>query len=137
LARNLADKLKLRQEIFLAEIDLERLLAAIESAKASLKFSPIPRYPAVERDFSLVLADGIHFSQVAGAIRALEIPELQRIEAADVFRGGQIPAGKYSLMIRVAFQSSEATLTDAQIADYSSRIITTLEQKLGASLRTT
>ncbi len=137
LARNLADKLKLRQEIFLAEIDLEKLLVAIESARANLKFTAIPRYPAVERDFSLVLADGVQFSQVAEAIRALEIPELQRVEAADLFRGGQIPQGKYSLMIRVAFQSPETTLTDAQVAGYSARIVSALEQKLGASLRST
>jgi phenylalanyl-tRNA synthetase beta chain len=137
LARNLADKLKLRQEIVLAELNLESLLASIESAQANLKFSPIPRFPAVERDFSLVLADGVQFSQVAGAIRALEIPELQRIDAADLFRGGQIPAGKYSLMIRVAFQSPEATLTDAQVAGFSSRIVSALERQLGASLRAT
>jgi phenylalanyl-tRNA synthetase beta chain len=136
LARNLADRLKLRQDVFLAEIALEPLLAAIELAHANLKFTPIPRFPAVERDFSLVLADGVQFSQVAGAIRALGIPELRSIDAADLFRGGQVPQGKYSLMIRVAFQSPEATLTDAQVAGYSSRIVSALEQNLGASLRT-
>lgn len=136
LARNLADKLKLRQEIFLAEMNLELLLAGIELVQASLNFSPIPRFPAVERDFSLVLADDVQFAQVAGAIRALEIPELQRIEPADLFRGGQIPAGKYSLMIRVSFQSPEATLTDAQVSGFSSRIVSALEEKLGAVLRT-
>jgi phenylalanyl-tRNA synthetase beta chain len=135
LARNLADKLKLRQDIFLAELNLERLLAGIESAHEKAKFTPIPRFPAVERDFSLVLADGVHFSEVADAIRALEIPGLQRIEAADLFRGGQIPVGKYSLMIRVVFQSPEETLTDAQVAGFSSRIVSVLEQKLGATLR--
>ncbi|MGH9737226.1 MAG: phenylalanine--tRNA ligase subunit beta [Candidatus Acidiferrales bacterium] len=137
LARNPADKLKLRQEIFLAEIKLASLLAGIETALANLKFSPIPRFPAVERDFSLVLAEGIQFSQVADAIRALEIPGLRRIEPADLFRGGQFPAGKYSLMIRVVFQSPDATLTDAQVAAFSSRIVSALEQNLGASLRTT
>ncbi|MGH9717501.1 MAG: phenylalanine--tRNA ligase subunit beta [Candidatus Acidiferrales bacterium] len=137
LARNVADKLKLRQEIFLAEINLDLLLGDIEFAQARLKFSPIARFPAVERDFSLVLSDGVQFSQVAGAIRTLNIPELQRIEPADLFRGGQIPAGKYSLMIRVEFQSVEATLTDAQVAGFSSRIVSVLEEKLGASLRTT
>ena len=136
LARGIAEKLKLRQDVFLAEIDLDRLLAAVESAQANHKFESIPRFPAVERDFSLVLSDGIQFSQVAGAIRALEIAELRRIEAADLFRGGQIPAGKYSLMIRVAFQSPEATLTDAEVAGFSARIVSALEQKLGASLRT-
>jgi phenylalanyl-tRNA synthetase beta chain len=137
LARGLADKLKLRQEVFLAEIDLEHLLASIEAADTNRKFTPIPRFPAVERDFSLVLADGVQFAQVAEAIRSLGIPELQRVEAADLFRGGQIPSGKYSLMIRVVFQSPDATFTDAQISAFSSQIVSALEQKLGASLRAT
>jgi phenylalanyl-tRNA synthetase beta chain len=136
LARRIADQLKLRQEVFVAEINLELLLAGVETAHAALKFQPIPRFPAVERDFSLVLADGVQFAQVAGAVHALGIPELQDVEAADLFRGGQIPAGKYSLMVRVTFQSAEATLTDTQVAEYSSRIVTALEGQLGATLRT-
>ncbi|HEV3481528.1 MAG TPA: phenylalanine--tRNA ligase subunit beta [Candidatus Acidoferrales bacterium] len=135
LARRIADQLKLRQEIFVAELRLEPLLAGIERASAALKFAPIPRFPAVERDFSLVLAGGVTFAQVADAIRALGIPELRNIEAADLFRGGQIPAGKYSLMVRVVFQSENATLTEAQVAEFSSRIVTAVQTKLGASLR--
>jgi phenylalanyl-tRNA synthetase beta chain len=135
LARRIADQLKLRQDIFVAELRLETLLAGIEAAGASRRFEPLPRFPAVERDFSLVLADGVAFAQVAETIRALGIAELRGIEAADLFRGGQVPAGKFSLMIRVTFQSAEATLTDAQIADFSSRIVAALETKLGAALR--
>jgi phenylalanyl-tRNA synthetase beta chain len=135
LSRRIADQLKLRQEIFLAELHLEPLLAGIERASAALKFVPIPRFPAVERDFSLVLTDGVTFAQVADMIRALGILELRNIEAGDLFRGGQIPAGKYSLMIRVVFQSGDTTLTEAQVAEFSSRIVTALETKLGASLR--
>ena len=135
LLRRIADQLKLRQEIFVAELSLAPLLESIDAAHAELKFAPIPRFPAVERDFSLVLADGASFAQVAEVIRAIGIPELQRVEAADLFRGGQVPAGKFSLMIRVAFQSAETTLTDAQIAEFSSRIIAALERQLGATLR--
>ena len=135
IARRLADQLKFRQEVYVAELRLEPLLAGIEAARAAVRFKPLPRYPAVERDFSLVLADGITFAQVAETIRALGIAELQSIEAADLFRGGQILAGKYSLMIRVTFQSAQATLTEAQLADFSSRIVAALEQKLGATLR--
>jgi len=135
LARKIADQLKLRQEIFLAELRLEPLLNAMEAAGATRRFEPLPRFPAVERDFSLVLADGVTFAQVSDAIRGLDIPELRSIEAADLFRGGQVPAGRFSLMIRVTFQSADATFTDAQIADYSSRIIAALETQLGATLR--
>jgi phenylalanyl-tRNA synthetase beta chain len=84
----------------------------------------------------MVLAEGVRFAQVAETIRALGIAELQSIAAADLFRGGHIPAGKFSLMIRVTFQSAQATLTDAQLADFSSRIVAALEQRLGATLRT-
>ena len=135
LARRIADQLKLRQEIFVAELHLEPLLARIEGASTALRFVPIPRFPSVERDFSLVLADGVTFAQVADAIRALGIVELRNIEAADLFRGGQVPAGKYSLMIRAVFQSGDTTLTEAQVAEFSSRIVAALETKLGASLR--
>ncbi|HWF38967.1 MAG TPA: phenylalanine--tRNA ligase subunit beta [Candidatus Acidoferrales bacterium] len=135
LARRLADQLKLRQDIFVAELALEPLLKTIEAARSALKFTPIPRFPAVERDFALILNDGTSFAQVEQAVRALAIPELRSVEAADLFRGGQIPAGKFSLMIRVTFQSTDATLTDTQIADFSSRIVAALEKELGAILR--
>ena len=135
LARRVADQLKLRQDVYVAELLLEPLLTGIEAARAAVRFSPIPRFPAVERDFSLILEDQITFAQVAEIIRALAIPELAMIEAADLFRGGHIPAGKFSLMIRVTFVSAQATLTDAELADFSSRIVAELEKHLGASLR--
>ena len=75
------------------------------------------------------------FAQVGETIRAVNIPELRRIEAIDLFRGGQVPAGKYSLLVRVTFQSVAATFTEAQLTDFSTRIVSALAQKLGASLR--
>ena len=90
----------------------------------------------MERDFSFVLADRTTFAQIEETIRSVNIPELRRIEAIDLFRGGQVPAGKYSLLVRVTFQSAEATFTEAQLTDFSARIVSALAQKLGASLRT-
>jgi phenylalanyl-tRNA synthetase beta subunit len=46
-----------------------------------------------------------------------------------------VPEGKFSLLVRVTFQSNHATLTESQLSDFSSRIVAALEQKLGASLR--
>jgi phenylalanyl-tRNA synthetase beta chain len=116
-------------------LNLEPVLAGFESAAAALRFKPLPRFPAVERDFSLILSDGVPFAKVTETIQSLGIAELQNIEALDLFRGGQIPAGKYSLMIRVTFQSAEATFTDAQLNDFSTRMVTALQQKLAATLR--
>jgi len=135
LTRRVADQLKLRQEIFLAELQLPPLYAAIRSAKESRKYEPVPRFPAVERDFSLLLPDGTHFSDVAAAIRSLNISEIASVEAIDLYRGKNVPAGQYSLLIRVTFQSRESTLTEAQLTDFSARIIAALEKQLSARLR--
>jgi phenylalanyl-tRNA synthetase beta chain len=135
LARRVAEKLKLRQDVFLAELLLDSVYAAMYSEKEFRRYEPLPRYPSVERDFSLLLSDGTHFSDVARAIHALHIGEIISIEATDLFRGKNVPAGKYSLLVRVTFQSREATLRDALISDSSGKIVAALEKQLGAQLR--
>jgi len=135
LARRIAEGYKFRQDVFVAELKLEPLVTGVEAANAARRFKALPRFPAVARDFSLVLADGVIFAQVVETIRSLPIAELESIEAADLFRGGQVPPGKFSLMIRVKFQSAEATFTDAQLNDFSARIVAALQEKLGATLR--
>jgi len=135
LARRVAERFKLRQDVFLAELSLDPLYDAYRAARAHLRFASLPRFPAVERDFSLVLADGTAFDQVARVIRSLAIPELDRVEAVDLFRGKHIPIGKFSLLVRVTFQSHTTTLTLAQIEEFSTRIVRALEKELSASLR--
>jgi len=83
----------------------------------------------------LFLADGVTFAEVRKVIESLHIPEITAVEAVDLFRGKNVAAGKYSLLVRVTFQSRESTFTDAQINDFSGRIVTALEKNLGASLR--
>ena len=135
LKRRIADRLKLRQGIFLAEIQLAALYSAMQSGKTALRYAPLPRFPAVERDFSLLLADGVSFAQISESIRSLNIQEIASIEAADLFRGKSVPDGKYSLLVRVIFQSREATLTDAQISHFEEKIISILKHRHGAELR--
>ena len=135
LARRVAEKFKLRQDVFLAELQLDPVHRAYYDAKHARRYEPLPRFPAVERDFSLLLADGTHFSDVTKIIQSLHIVEITSIEATDLFRGKNVPAGKYSLLVRVTFQSRDATLTDAQITDFSGKIVAVLEKQVGAQLR--
>ena len=135
LVRRVAEKLKLRQDVFLAELQLDPVYAAMQAVKEARRYEPLPRFPAVERDFSLLLSDGTKFSDVSKTIQSLGIAEITSVEATDLFRGKNVPAGKYSLLVRVTFQSREATLTEAQIGDFSSRIVATLKKNLGAQLR--
>ena len=136
LASRVADKFKVRQDVFLAEWALGPFFAACLSARKTRKYKPISRFPAVERDFSLILGDGMSFAAVREAIATLGIAEVISVNAVDLFRGRNIPPGKFSLLVRMTFQSHESTLTEAQLSDFSSRIVSALERKLGATLRT-
>ena len=135
LAKRVAEKFKLRQDVYLAEIKLGPLYCMYYGLKNTRRYEPLPRFPSVERDFSLFLADGCTFAQVRQTIESLGIPEIASIEAADLFRGKNVPIGKFSLLVRVIFQSREATLTEAQVNAHSTNIVTALEKNLGATLR--
>ena len=122
---------KLRQDVFVAEIFLDRLY------KHSLRqptYKPLPRYPAVERDFSFIFDDAVIWERVRAAVESLRIPELRSFLPAEIFRGGAIPAGRYSLLSRARFQSDEHTLREDEVAHWSAQIISALE-RLGGTLR--
>jgi phenylalanyl-tRNA synthetase beta chain len=122
---------KLRQDVFLAEIDLEQLHAR---GLRQPKFAPTPKYPAVERDFSFVFADDVEFAAMQGAVNDLHLPALREFKPVELFRGPAIGAGKYSILVRARLQSNEATLRDEKIAHDSAQIIKSL-QTLGGVQR--
>jgi phenylalanyl-tRNA synthetase beta chain len=120
---------KLRQEIFLAEFDLD---AICRLGLHPVRFTPLAKYPAVERDFSFVFDDRVTFEQLKRAVEAGRSPELQEFLPVEIFRGGSIPAGKYSILLRARFQSTERTLHDEEIAGWSAKIVASLTSLGGA-----
>jgi phenylalanyl-tRNA synthetase beta chain len=122
---------KLRQEVYVAEIDLARLCLF---APRVPRYQPLSRFPSIDRDFSFVFADSVSFDQIHAAAQSLKIAELQSFRPAEIFRGGAVPQGKYSVLLRAQFQSAERTLRDDEVAQWSAQIIKALEA-LGGSLR--
>jgi phenylalanyl-tRNA synthetase beta chain len=115
---------KLRQDVFLAEIDLEQLHAR---GLRQVRFAPLGKYPAVERDFSFVFGDEVEFEAMRRAVMALGIAELREFNPVEIFRGGAIEAGKYSILLRAKLQSDEGTLRDEQIGQWSEKIVGALK----------
>ncbi len=108
----LAAERKLKQPVLVAELFIEELYALPLRRPA---YVAVSRYPAVERDFSLVLADAVEFDVIRRKLVELKIAELIEILPAEVFRGGSLAAGTYSLLLRVRFQSAERTLRDDEV----------------------
>jgi phenylalanyl-tRNA synthetase beta chain len=131
LASSVAAGRKLKQEIYIAEIYLDLLF---HRGLRFLRYKPLSKFPAVDRDFSFVFDDSVTFEQIQTAMYRLFIAEMQSWEPAEIFRGGAVPQGKYSVLLRAQFQSAERTLKDDEVAQWSAQIIKALEA-IGGSLR--
>ncbi len=118
-------------KVYVAEIKLD-VLYGINKRKTTYK--PLPKYPAVERDFAMLCDKDIPVGDLEKAIQSGGGRLLEKVELFDVYQGAQIPEGKKSVAYSVWLRSSEGTLTDAQIEETSAKIIAKLE-KLGAELR--
>jgi phenylalanyl-tRNA synthetase beta chain len=122
---------KLRQPVYLAELDLARLYALPLKKVTAHELS---RYQAVERDFSLVFPDAVQWHTIAAAIEALAIPELQSLKPVEIWRDAKKYPGVYSLLVRTVFQSNDRTLTEEELTGWQAAIITALTG-LGGVLR--
>jgi phenylalanyl-tRNA synthetase beta chain len=119
LSGEITNEHKLRQKVWLAEVEFGRLL---EWPLRTRTFRAYSKFPAVERDFSLILPDEVHYSEVERAVRAWLETEAQSFgsfrqacQPVDLFRGGAVPPGHYSLLLRVTFVRLTHTLTSEEV----------------------
>jgi phenylalanyl-tRNA synthetase beta chain len=124
IAEDVKLRRKLRQDVFLAEIDVERLRAL---GLRKVLFAPLGKYPAVERDFSFVFSDDVEFEAMRRAVMGLGLGALRSFVPVEIFRGGAIAAGQYSMLLRARLQWDEGTLRDEQIAAWSAQIVGALQ----------
>jgi phenylalanyl-tRNA synthetase beta chain len=115
---------KLRQDVFIAEIYLNRLY---QHDLRHGHYEAPPRFPAVERDFSFAFDDGAEFDKIRQSVTGLGIAELRSFVPVEIFRGERVGAGKYSILMRAKLQSSERTLRDDEVAQWAAQIAKALE----------
>jgi phenylalanyl-tRNA synthetase beta chain len=97
--------------------------------------TPVPRFPPALQDIALVVDDAVSAAELAAVLRAAGGALLADVRLFDVYRGGQLPAGKKSMAFSLAFQAADRTLTDAEVDAEKSRILEIVSQRLGARLR--
>jgi phenylalanyl-tRNA synthetase beta chain len=121
-----------RRNIYVAELDLDALLAAVPPRHAC---TPIPEFPPVRQDIAIIVDAALPASRVADEIWAGGKPMLCGVRLFDVYRGGNIPADKKSLAYALTYQAEDRTLTDKEVAKIHGKIVSRLEKMLGAQLR--
>jgi len=114
------------------ELDLDALVAASPEA---VEYDEVSPFPEVRQDLAFVVGDDVPAAAIAAAMREAAGPELRELAVFDEYRGGQIGEGKRSLAFRVAFGSTERTLTDEDAAALRAKIVDALAAQFGAVLR--
>lgn len=114
------------------QLDLETLFHGVPER---ILYDDVITYPALRQDLAFVVPEDVPAGELVRAAHDLAGRELREARVFDVYRGGQIPAGRKSVAIRVAFQSPERTLTDEEAAGLRGLIVAGLAERFGAELR--
>lgn len=127
----LAGKLGIKRPLFLAELDLQRIVGG---EGRTPRFKEFGKFPEVERDFSVTIPAHVSAASIQELIEGLAKPLLRGISFFDLYRGERVPEGKISLAFRCSFGASDHTLTESEIAQVHQKILDGLVSKLGAQI---
>jgi len=116
-----------------AELDFE-LLSALQSG--AVKVELIPKFPAVERDLSIVVDEQVRWADIAEAVNKKSPNELEDIRFVGIYRGKGIPTGKKSVTLTLRFRDENGTLTHETVDRFQADILKSLTESTGAQLRT-
>ena len=119
-------------ELYAAEIDFA---AMFESRTTEIYYAPLPRFPAVMRDISVVCDDAVTAGELSKCIKRAGGEYLESVEVFDVYKGANIPEGKKSVSFSLAIRSDEQTLTDSHAEEAVAAILSALEKEYGAVMR--
>ncbi len=130
--KNLLKAFDIRQEVLYADFNWN---AVLKNLGGKIRFTDIPKYPEVRRDFALLLDDNVSFGSIYALARQTEKSLLKEVRLFDVYEGQNLPAGKKSYAVSFILQDTTKTLTDTQIDKIMSKLQQQFESELGASLR--
>jgi phenylalanyl-tRNA synthetase beta chain len=118
--------------VYMGELNFNLLM---KNARREVKYSPLPKYPAVNRDIAVLVDRETEVGRIAEAIKEAGGELVEKLELFDVYTGEQIPEGKKSVAYSLTLRSKERTLVDEEANRLIQNILANLRDKLGAKLR--
>ncbi|MBF0378173.1 MAG: phenylalanine--tRNA ligase subunit beta [Desulfamplus sp.] len=126
----------LKQDAFIFEMDIETLLTVVDAPNSMKQSLPLPKFPSLSRDMTLILDSGIEVGVILSDIFALKenLPILEDIFMFDLYEGKPLAEGKKSISMRIVYRSWEKTLTEKMISGIHADISKRIMEKYGADL---
>jgi phenylalanyl-tRNA synthetase beta chain len=131
--KKVAEKLSLRAIPAAAELELAPLLSGAQPVP---QYRPLPKYPPVRRDLSLIVSDNTPYDALDALIRSLDLPDLEETQYVTTYRGKPLARGQKSLTTTLVFRSEEGTLTSEQVEPQVAKVVEVARKQLHAELRT-
>lgn len=129
---SVAKKFGIDAECYVGELKLAEM---IKAANNSVKYTHLPKYPALTRDFSILLDKETPVAEIEKVMKKSAGKLLVSLQLSDVYEGHQIPEGKKSVMYKAAFRADDRSLTGEEADNLHDKIVKKLESALGAVLR--
>ena len=127
--RKLAD---LDQHVVAAELDLDALLGLYPPRG---KVEPLPAFPAIERDLSLVVDEAVTWGRLESLVEAASLEHFESLGFVGTFRSEQVGAGRKSVTARLRFRLPDGTLRHEDVDPQVKRVVELATSELGATLR--
>jgi len=132
LAEIIAGQYKLRQPIFIAEVDLTALL---EVEERPVLYSPLPRFPSILRDVSLLLDRKITVAELLRAVNDRKVEHFVNAGFVGTYEGEGISDGKRSVTLRFEYRAEDRTLRDEEADELHWPLVKALQEKFSAEVR--
>lgn len=129
---DLAATYKFRQPVFIAEVDLQTVLA---KEQKPLAYRPLTIYPGIVRDISFVVGRNVSFDDIRDAVAEMDFELCRSTTYVDIYEGKGLAEGERSLTVRLEYRSDERTLIDQEVEEVHSQIVARIEKKLDISHR--
>jgi phenylalanyl-tRNA synthetase beta chain len=126
------DDLDIEGDAFIFELSLDIL---VRHSSSFMRHGSVPRYPAVKRDISFIVDRAVDYEAISSYIMGVDEIIIEGVELFDVYCGGNIPADKVSMAIRVTYRSKDGTLTDGEVNQLHSRIVDGLSGQFKLEVR--
>ena len=126
----LEKKLDLGARTYLFEISLDELADGKLPA-----FQPLSKFPLIRRDFALEMDEKMAFAEVIQCARGASSKIIKDIRLFDVYTGDNVDSGRKSLALSLILQDSSKTLTDEDVDNATSSVLSALSSELNVELR--
>lgn len=132
LGEHIAAFYKFRQPVFVMELDLTSL---VNGPAKLIQYTPLPRYPSVMRDLSLLVNRDVALEEIFSVVNEQHVPDCRSVKLVGTFAGGNIQAAKRSVTLRLEYRSDERTLRDEEVEERHSRLTSSLLEAFAAEQR--